>query len=219
MEPEHNIRHGKLRTEEELQRLLVHCKPVLRALVLVLWDAGMRKGEVLGLRRDQVFKKANGGAIVELSGDDTKTEDPRHPHLTRRALEALEAIPTKSMFYFSKPNGEIYDARYLYTLFERARDKAGLTTIRGDTITLHSLRHSCKYTMRAHDHAPREVIKRQCGWKTDAAFNRYGDSDDEEVAAHFDVREARLAGVERIGPKSAHMTVTEQPDELRKRNA
>jgi integrase len=134
----------KIRTEEELNQLLGACKGDLemRTLILVLYDGMMRKMEVIGLRRDQVIRKPNGSAIVELTADGTKTKRARRPRLTKRALGALDALPNYGPYYFSRPDGKRYNDRYLYELYESIVHVSGLKGVNGESITFHTLRHS-----------------------------------------------------------------------------
>jgi integrase len=189
MEPEHNIRRTKLRGEAELQQLLAKCNKLTKALVLVLFDGGLRKSEALNLRRDQVVKKPGGGAIIELSGDETKNGRPRQPHITQRTVDALENIPSGGPYYFAKPSGVRYSPRYQYTLFQRAVAQSGLQAENGESITLHSLRHSFAYVRRVRDHWPESLVMDQGGWLTDSVCRRYGITDHAE-------REAAMAAVE-----------------------
>lgn len=201
MEPEKNIRKGKLRTEDELQRLLAHCTPYVKAIVLVLFDGGLRKSELFNMRRDQVFPKPTGGAILELSAEETKTDEPRRPHLTRRSYEALEALPNNGVYYFTRKDGKRYCPRYLYERFRIACIAAGFDKIQGDTITLHSLRHSFDYVRRVRDKWPARLTMKQGGWKTNICEMRYGSSDDDELTEAMEPVDERLSGVVRIGPR------------------
>jgi integrase len=209
------IRRTKIRDEEQLQKLLDGCKGDLRirALILVLYDSMMRKMEVIGLRRDQVVRKPNGSAMVELGAINTKTGEPRRPRITRRALAALDALPNYGPHYFSRPDGRRYDHRYLYELYQRAVRASGLTPVEGEAITLHTLRHSSMYRRRG-DGVPWVICKKQGGWKTDSAPKRYGVPDDEEMDHWYDkVVEPRIAEQsERHGPRRSEASPTDDDE-------
>jgi len=63
---------------------------LLRPIILVAYDTGMRRGEVLRLRWDQVDLREG---RLRLGAEDTKTDRPRNVYLTTRTLDALRALP------------------------------------------------------------------------------------------------------------------------------
>ena len=62
----------------------------VESILLVAFDTGMRKGEVLKLRRDQIDWSTG---IVRLGEADTKTNKARVVALQARTLAALKAVP------------------------------------------------------------------------------------------------------------------------------
>ena len=140
-----------------------------------------------------MVKKPNGGAVVEIGADETKNGHARQPHLTRRAVEALEAIPSGGDHYFAKPSGALYSSRYIYTLFQRAVEKSGIKGANGERLVLHSLRHSYAYHRRVDDRWPESLVMEQGGWLTDSCLRRYGVTDRAEVDQAMEAVEARLA--------------------------
>lgn len=196
----------KIRYEWEIQKLLDGCEDndMLRAIILLLYDGGMRRAECLNLRRDQVVRKPNGGAIIELGVAETKTSDPRRPRITKRSVEALDRLPNYGPYYFCKTDGDRYNPRYIYELYVRAVARSGLKGVNGENITIHTLRHSCMYVARSRG-VPWVVQKKQQGWTTDSTPQRYGSPDDDEQDHWMDnVVEVKLAAeAERLGPKRA----------------
>lgn len=184
MEPENNVRQTVIRTEEDFQRLLSACDPWNRALALVYFDGGLRRMEGFNLRRDQLRRKPDGGASVTLGlgAHPTKSGHPRNVRLTRRAVEALDALPARGQYFFARPDGlATYSVRYLYRRFREAAERCGIKPAPGETLTYHALRHSFAYVRRAVDHWPESRIMSAGGWRTHAAFDRYGIVDETEM--------------------------------------
>jgi hypothetical protein len=75
-----NVRRVVL-DEEAFQRLQASAEKWLRPILLVAFDTGMRKSEVLNLRWSQVDLRAG---AVRLEAEDTKTDEPRVVCLTSR---------------------------------------------------------------------------------------------------------------------------------------
>jgi integrase len=193
MEAENNVKQTAIRSEEDFARLLGACDKWNRALCLVYFDGGLRRMEGFNLMRDQIQRKADGGASVRLPGAKTKNGHPRIPRLTRRAMEALDALPYRGNHFFARPDGKRpYSVRYLYERFRQAVERSGLRAAEGESITWHTLRHSFSYVRRAVDHWPESRIMAAGGWLTHASFDRYGIVDESEMDAAVEGVEERL---------------------------
>lgn len=171
-----------LLTDADIEKLMAVATPMLRTIVLVLFDTGMRRAEVLDLRWDQIDATAG---CIRLSGSQTKNRLARRPHLTKRALEALLAHPKhpRSPYVFCRPDGDRYHPRYIYELYCEAVTKAELQASPGESINMHTLRHSFIAKARRLG-IPERVVMRQTGHMTRDAFDRYGGApDDAELAA------------------------------------
>lgn len=148
----------------------------LRAPLTVAYDTGMRIGEVLGLRWDQLDMTEG---CVALEEEDTKTNEARKVYLTSRALEMLQALEAAReegqplVFPSSKTGGRIRDIR-------KAFKTAALAIGRPD-LWVHDLRRSFATRARRRGVAEK-VIMRMGGWKTDSAFRRYNIVEDRDVA-------------------------------------
>jgi integrase len=84
---EENNRRLRYLSREECQNLLNHCDQHLRPIVLTALNTGMRKGEILSLRWDQVDLKYG---ILLL--DKTKNGEPRQIHVTQTLRAELESL-------------------------------------------------------------------------------------------------------------------------------
>ena len=111
--------------EEAFQRLSAKAEAWLRPILLVAFDTGMRKSEVLNLRWSQIDLKAG---AVRLEAEDTKTDEPRVVYLTERVLKSLSEQPRllHAEFVFVNPaTGRPWQD--IQGAAERARDAAGLS--------------------------------------------------------------------------------------------
>jgi integrase len=114
---------------DEIERLLVACAPLpyLKAFALLALNTGMRRNEILGLRRSSI-DLTNRLATLEI----TKNGEKRHVYLNDAAFNALESLPTRldgRLFPFN-PN-------QISVAFKRAVRRACIEDFR-----LHDLRHT-----------------------------------------------------------------------------
>lgn len=125
---------GRIRflTDEERERLLDACSPRLRALVQVALDSGLRRGELLGLKWENLDLR-NRMIRVEHSKNGERRDVP----MTDRVLEIFQATPRR------------LDTPYVYAGTEgrpqRDVKKAWGTAIRRsgvENFTFHDLRHT-----------------------------------------------------------------------------
>ncbi len=167
--------------EEDLSRLLAKSPEFLRPFFVLYFDTGMRSGELLKLRRNQVDLQSG---RVDL-GRNTKTRTPRTFWLTQRASEVLASLPRPL-----NPNAPLFQNPHtgrayvdLKKSIRKALDAAGLTDA-----WLHDLRRS--YVTNARRRGIEEsVIMKQTGHKTHSVFRRYSiieDSDLKEAARKFE---------------------------------
>ncbi|MGZ3485218.1 MAG: tyrosine-type recombinase/integrase [Gemmatimonadaceae bacterium] len=164
-------------------------KTVFRAIVTTAYDQGLRKMEVLNIKRQQLHLK---DGYIELTEHDTKTEEARRVFLTRRTLHALEQLPRdiRSEFVFIDPKtgGPYRDIRKLWKKY------CALAGIPEDT-WFHDNRRSYITNSRRLGIDERTIMK-QSGHKTRAAFDRYNVVDDSDQREAVRKYEAALLGQE-----------------------
>ena len=184
--------------EEAFQRLHAKAEAWLRPILLVAFDTGMRKSEVLNLRWSQLDLKAG---AARLEAEDTKTEEPRVVYLTERVLATLAKQPRllHADFVFVNPaTGRPYAD--IQAAVERAREVAGLTGI-----WVHDLRRSF-VTLARRSGLPESVVARFSGHRTAAVFKRYNIVEEQDLKAAVHVldraRKAAEAGRVPAGPGS-----------------
>jgi integrase len=150
-------------THEEYQSLLGYCSPRLTAIVQIAYWTGMRRGEILGLRWEQVDFQ---NKVVNLEAADTKTQEKREVPLTEGLLKLLKHTPRTlgSPYVFTYKGQRIKNIK---TAFWKAVRKAGIKNFR-----FHDLRH-CAVTNLRKAGVNDSVIMSISGHKTYAMFKRY----------------------------------------------
>jgi integrase len=157
--------------DEQLERLadaaleIKRPNPHLRALLLLYWDTGMRKEEILALRASRLDL---GRTTINLRPEDTKTDEGRTIILTDRCIDALRALPRalRDDFVFRNPRtGTRW--KNVNRAFKAATKLVGL-----DGLWWHDLRRSF-ITKLDRMGERRATIMAMSGHKTEAVFKRY----------------------------------------------
>jgi integrase len=129
--PENNKRLRFL-ASEECQALIKACDPHIRPIVVTALNTGMRRGEILNLKWDQIDLK-HGFILLEVTKNGERREIPINETL-RRTLETLPRhIKGPYVFWHGeegKPYGELKKS------FKSALKRAGIRDF-----TFHDLRH------------------------------------------------------------------------------
>ena len=127
-----NLKERVLSAEEET-RLLAHCPPHLAPIVVFALNTGMRRGEILGLRWDQVDPSGKSIRVTR-----TKSGRDRSVPLNEAAAEVIKAQRQKSRgsYVFPSMKGGEYMKSVAHS-FARACRLAGITGLR-----FHDLRHT-----------------------------------------------------------------------------
>jgi integrase len=176
---ENNVRDRVL-TQSEYEALLAQCAPHLKPMVVLAYMTGMRRGEIIRLRWNQLNLA---GKIIGLSPDDTKTNEAREIPLDDELVEILRKVPRLlgCPFVFThnrKPLKEVKGS------FDRACAKAGIKNFR-----FHDLRH-CAVTNLSKAGVREKVIMSISGHKTSHMLRRYDSVDqDDRTQALSKVRE------------------------------
>jgi excisionase family DNA binding protein len=127
-----NLKERVLTADEET-RLLAHCLPHLRPIVVFALNTGMRRGEILGLRWDQID---SAGKIVRVTR--TKGGRDRIVPLNEAAAAVIKAQRLKATgsYVFPSPKGKAF-MRTVDHSFWRACRLAKIVGLR-----FHDLRHT-----------------------------------------------------------------------------
>jgi integrase len=115
---------------EKVQILLSNCANHLKPIVTVAVHTGMRKGEILGLRRDQVnFEQ---GIISIL---DTKNHERRDIPMNETTKTTLKAIENRGPYLFCNEDGQ--RLKFIDEAFRAAVRRSGKKNFH-----FHDLRHT-----------------------------------------------------------------------------
>ena len=157
-------------SDDDRARLLKACGesawPALQALVLLAITTGARKGELIGLKWDDVDLKKGRALVTE-----TKNDEPRTLPLAGKALEALRALKLKnsvrSAYVFPRLSGlpgpyEHFDTHW-YVALEAAKI---------EDFHFHDLRHTTASMLAAQGASLLEIAD-VLGHKTLAMVKRY----------------------------------------------
>ena len=130
------VRRTRFLMPDEIQKLISNCGDLLdgylKPIVTIAVHTGMRKGELLGLKWEQVnFEQ---GFITLL---DTKNHERRDIPMNETVKAVLRAMERKGDLVFPNRNGRQIDGVPLYFAFHEALTGSGITDFR-----VHDLRHS-----------------------------------------------------------------------------
>ncbi len=118
---------------EERQRLFDASPEPLRHILVMALKTGMRKGEILSLKWQDVNLEHMTISVAHTKSNKLRNV-PIHPELAR----VLQVLPRISEYVFCSSRGRKWGYNELArTAFEKARKRAGL-----QELTFHALRHN-----------------------------------------------------------------------------
>lgn len=172
---------GQYVSDDAFWEIYKHLPDYLKSLSVAAYLTGMRRGEIIGLRWNRVDLF---GGYIDLTEDDTKTEDPRRIYfnsvkdLRDVFVEAARKKKPSQEFVFTKPDGIPVPKWYMERLFKKAFLNAGVCPFR-----FQDLRHTFNTNM-IKACVDQVVIMKLTGHKTNKMFLRYSHLDRElgEVA-------------------------------------
>jgi integrase len=152
-------------SETAFQELMAGANEMFRPILLVAYDHGLRKGEILHLRWSQLDLREG---TIRLAPQDTKGGEHRTVYLTSRTLQALKALPrrlaTEHVFVNPLTGKPWQETR---KMFRRACTNAKL-----EGFWFHDLRRSFVTNARRRG-VPESVVMKLSGHKTRSVFDRY----------------------------------------------
>jgi integrase len=155
---------------EEYQTLIRECPHRLRPIIQLAYFTGMRCGEILGLKWNQLDLK---NKVLILEALDTKTLEKREIPLSESLIGLLQQVPpTLGSPYVFTFKGK--PMKSIKTTFKRVCRKAGI-----ENFKFHDLRH-CAVTNFRKAGVSDSVIMSISGHKTHAVFRRYDRVDRED---------------------------------------
>lgn len=154
--------------EEKL--LLKHADPIMRSVITLAIETAMRRGEIASLERSQIDRRK---MIARL--EITKNGDGRDVPLSKRALDAIDALPVRLDGYLLGESAANV-ASWISHEFEDVCDAAGISDL-----TFHDLRHEA--ISRLFEHGFRiEEVRAISGHKTLQMLMRYTHLRGEDLA-------------------------------------
>ncbi len=163
-------------TPEEARRLLRACSHRApsgirnRALLVVMYRAGLRIGEALALKPGDVDSRAGTVRILHGKGDRSRVVgvDPTAMSVLDRWLEKRRQLGIRGRYVFCTLQGGQLDGSYVRALLGRLAAKAGLDK----RVNPHALRHTHAAELAAEG-TPVNVIQTQLGHANLAVTDRY----------------------------------------------
>lgn len=180
---------------EEQERLLARCtQPYLRALVVAAADTGMRQGELLKLRWQDVDLE---DGVIYVVGTNTKTMTARKVHVTSALTAALLELRSDA----SKPDDLVFGIKSnVKRSFNRAVKDAGIEDFR-----FHDLRHTAG-TRLAQGGLPLAEVGRILGHAQPQTTYRYLNQDKSTLERAVKILDARQnGGSEQDKPRSRRL--------------
>lgn len=182
-------------TQDQFKQILVHARPILRYFLLLLYETGMRRDEVRGLRWTEVDLDRG---FITLPGHRTKNGKERPVPLSAVARMVLENQPRDPVNPHVFPNtgqptGGLCKVS-LWRWFKEARDAAGVTGPQGQPVWMHTLRHTYA-TDLATSGVPVHVVMAICGWTDPNVMQMYinvADRHKDDAKTTMDERSASL---------------------------
>lgn len=206
-EDEDNAREVVIEEDQLAELLHALDGPMMRALVLLAYDSGMRRAELLACRWSWLDVDAG---QVHVPAAIAKNGEARVTDLSVRAWEALEELTRhlRSDLVFPNPaTGEAYGGRWIHERFVRAVESSGVIGRDGTPPRLHDLRRSF-ITLAGRRGIPETVIMAKSGHKDHKVFTRY------RIVHQSELRDAWLlmeAGRQRDLERLAERRLTARP--------
>lgn len=125
--PEHEFIKERILTPEEEAALLGKCHGRLKPIVIAALNTGMRRGELLALRCEDIDLRRN-----LLWVKKSKSGKQRAIPVNRTLRATLRDLPS-----FDAGRGSVFEAANIQAAFEKARTDAGVPDLR-----FHDLRHT-----------------------------------------------------------------------------
>jgi site-specific recombinase XerD len=186
-------------TDEEVGKLLAATRGTGfearrdAALIRMLIDAGLRRGELAGMRRGDVHPK---GHVAFVEATTSKSRKGRHvsfgddtaKHLIRYLMEPRAPKSSDEPLWLGRTGAPLTGNGVLQAVYRRAR-------MAGVKVYPHQLRHTWTSSLLASGHSEGDV-QQLGGWSSRDMLSRYG-----QAAAGERARAAYRSPIDRLGRK------------------
>ncbi len=181
--------------EGDFEKLYEHADDWFRPILVVAYETGMRREEILDLRWEQVSLREG---VIRLAAQDTKTQQPRTIIMTDRVMKAIQSQPRPlsggHVFINPRTKKRWNEIRLMMRRTAKAAKIKGLW--------FHDLRRSFVTNARRRG-IPESVVMQMSGHKTREVFARYniiGEQDLREAQEIFQAgREKELSELKKAG--------------------
>ena len=185
MEPNADKKRIRYLSFDEFHRLLDCCDDWLKDLVSLAAWTGLRQGNILNLRRDQVNLVAR---TITIEGDSMKNGEHLAIPLAEPAYEVLkklfQVVRIDSPYVFCKSDGSLYSHMAVQRAFSRAKEKAEIEDFR-----YHDLRH-CYATWSRQAGVDLDTLADLLGHKDTRMTRRYAHITPAHLRSAVDLLEA-----------------------------
>ncbi|MCM8758454.1 MAG: site-specific integrase [Candidatus Omnitrophica bacterium] len=129
-----NNQRTRYLTKEEENKILEVCPDVLKPIILIALNTGMRRSEIAKLRWQDIDFREKMITVYE-----TKNNEKRHIPMNTIVFDTINRIKEKpfSQYLFPGENGSHISPHHISHLFEKTVKKAGIKDFR-----FHDLRHT-----------------------------------------------------------------------------
>lgn len=170
--------NGRIRyfTQEEEESILANIDTFCKDVIITLIDTGMRKGEVLGLKAENINLESK-----KISVWKTKTGRPRLIPMTKR----VESILTERLKTINDPEQLVFpvSVAQLQYSWEKMRKKAGFDW--DPDFVIHACRHTCASRMIKNG-VSIAIVKKWLGHDNISTTMRYAHLDDDDLVQALD---------------------------------
>lgn len=178
---ENNVRRG-FQSPESFARLLSELPEHLRPIAVFAYETGCRRGEILGLKWEQVDLD---NSVIRLEAGETKNGEGRTIPLTDTVVHALRYLPRESEHVFTFRGRPI---RSIKSAWSSACGRA-----KQPGVLFHDLRRTAVRNF-SRARVPERVIMSITGHKTRSVFDRYNIVDEADLLDGVQrLQEARAA--------------------------
>lgn len=146
------VKRKRVITREEQSAIESQAPPTVQDIVAFGVKTGLRQGEIIRLRWDQIF-----GNEIRFNPEDQKNGTHGKRGMDSTALEIVSRQPKVSEYVFTL-NGNRWGQRHLQRLWSRARDLSGV-----ENVKFKDLRKTCGSRMLGEGKARMEDVKTQLG--------------------------------------------------------
>jgi len=175
----------------EFHELLDACDPELRCLVLVAANTGMRRGELMALRREDLDLERG---YLRVRADHSKTSEGRVVPLNGSAVEALKALPQQE-------DGRVFPFKeFPQYRWNRVRERLGWRKAENPRLRawrFHDLRHHAASHLVMAD-VPLSKVAKILGHKNLATTQRYAHLSDDTLFEAVERLDASHGGRESL---------------------